>query len=280
VQVTVLNDVHTCTSRSRRRATKPSCKWVASKAVSILRKYPQMGTKELQIKLQDDHKCTVGYDTVWRGKEKALEFLYGTWEENFQVLYSWKAEVMKRSPDSIIEIDCKVVKGRVHFHRFFCALGPCIEGFRSSCIPWLSIDSTALNGRWNGHLAAATGVDGHNWMYPVAFGFIDSETEDNWIWFMSQLHKAIGDLPVLAMCTDACKGLGNAVKHVLPQVEQRECFRHLMQNFIKGYPGERGGHMWPAARAYDKEIYEKHMAAVYASNPKVKEWLEAHHNLM
>ncbi|NP_001170540.1 uncharacterized protein LOC100384556 [Zea mays] len=37
VVVTVLNDVHTCTSSSRRRTTTPSCKWVASKAVSILR---------------------------------------------------------------------------------------------------------------------------------------------------------------------------------------------------------------------------------------------------
>jgi hypothetical protein len=93
MQVTVLNDVHTCTSSSRRRTTTPSCKWVASKAVSILRKYPHMGTKELQVRLQDEHKCTIGYDTVWKGKEKALDELYGSWEESFQLLYNWRAEV-------------------------------------------------------------------------------------------------------------------------------------------------------------------------------------------
>jgi len=37
-------------------------------------------------------------------------------------------------------------------------------------------------------------------MYPIAFGFIDSETEDNWIWFMSQLNKAIGNAYPLAIC--------------------------------------------------------------------------------
>ena len=47
------------------------------------------------------------------------------------------------------------------------------------------MDSTALYGRWNGHLAAACAIDGHNWMYPVAFGFIDGETTDNWTWFMT-----------------------------------------------------------------------------------------------
>jgi hypothetical protein len=178
MQVTVLNDVHTCTSSSRRKTTSPSCKWVASKAVSILRKNPQMVVTELQMKLQDDYKCIIGYDTVWRGKGKALDQLYGTWKESFQLLYNWKVEIIRTMPDSVIEIECKVVEGKAYFHRFFCSLGPCTEGFRSGCRPWLGVDATALNGRWNGHLAAATGVDGHTWMYLVAYGFIDSETED------------------------------------------------------------------------------------------------------
>jgi hypothetical protein len=40
-------------------------------------------------------------------------------------------------------------------------------------------------------------------MYPVTFGFIDSETIDIWTWFMTQLYKAIGDLPILAILSDA-----------------------------------------------------------------------------
>jgi hypothetical protein len=69
------------------------------------------------------------------------------------------------------------------------------------------VDSTCINGRWNGHLAIATTLDGHNWMYPIYFGFIDGETKDNWIWFMTQLRKVLGNIDKLAICTDACKGL-------------------------------------------------------------------------
>jgi transposase-like protein len=65
-------------------------------------------------------------------------------------------------------------------------------------------------------------------MYPVAFGFIDGKTTDNWTWFMTQLHNALGDVPILAVCTDACKDLEKTVKDVFPNAEQRECFRHLM----------------------------------------------------
>ena len=38
---------------------------------------------------------------------------------------------------------------------------------------------------------------------------------------MTQLHKAIGDLPVLAICTDACKGLEKVVKNVFSHAEHR-----------------------------------------------------------
>ena len=68
---------------------------------------------------------------------------------------------------------------------------------------------------------------------------------------MEQLRKAIGVLPRLAICTDACKGLEGAVMEVFPWVEQMECFRHLMENMKKQFTGDvYAANMWPAARAY------------------------------
>ncbi|WVZ88700.1 hypothetical protein U9M48_035187 [Paspalum notatum var. saurae] len=205
VMVTVLIGKHNCTSSARRKTTTPTSAWVASKAIHHLKINASMGPKELRSRLEEKHKCKIPYDTIWKGRQLALKELHGCWEESFQMLFNWKAEVLNRMPGSVIEIDVKEEDGKVCFHR------------------------------WNRHMAAATGIDGHNWMYPVVFGFIDGETEDNWVWFMNQLKKAIGDLSLLAVCTDACKGLENAVKLVFPQAEQRECFRHLMQNFVKRF---------------------------------------------
>jgi hypothetical protein len=125
-----------------------------------------------------------------------------------------------------------------------------------------------------------TALDGHNWMFPVAFGFFDAETTENWTWFMSQLKKAIGDPPVLAVCTDACKGLENAVKNVFPKAEQRECFRHLMGNAVKKFQGEKFSHMWPAAKAYKKSKFDWHMKQVFMEEAKVHTYLELYHNLL
>ena len=129
IKVTVLVDQHDCISSSRVKTITPSQKWVASKAVSIIRVSPNIGAKELQKKLQDKYSVTISYDTVWRGREKALAEVNGKWEESFEMLYRWKAEVLKRSPGSIVEIDVPEIDGNVYFHRFFCALKPCIDGF-------------------------------------------------------------------------------------------------------------------------------------------------------
>jgi len=64
--------------------------------------------------------------------------------------------------------------------------------------------------------AYANAIDGHNWLYPIAFMFFDSETKKNWTWFMEQLGKALGPMNHLAICTDACKGLEAAVKKGFP----------------------------------------------------------------
>jgi hypothetical protein len=253
--------------------------WVASKAISILQNDPTIGCKELKEKLEERYGLTLGYQTVWKGKDRAEREIYGSMKQSFQYLFNFKAELELRSPGSIVEVDVKKVNGKIHFNRFFMALKPCIDGFRSGCRPYLSIDSTALNGRWRGHLASCTALDGHNWMFPVAIGFIDSETDENWTWFMSQLNKAIGPVSPLAICTDACKGLENAVKKVFPAADQRECFRHLWGNFSKKFKGDVYTRMWPAARAYRPQVFNYHMNKVIAENPEVDAYLKIYHNL-
>lgn len=105
--------------------------------------------------------------------------------------------------DSVVDIDAHVEDGKVYFSWFFCAFGPCFQGFCEGCRPHISIDSTTLNGKCNGWMPSTTSVDGHNWMYLVAFGFFEVETKESWIWFMEHLYKAIGEPDPLAVCSDA-----------------------------------------------------------------------------
>ena len=75
----MLVDKHDCVSSERMQITTPSCKWVASRALDILRIEPNIGTKELKTRLETNpsHKCTIGYDTVQWGKKEHLKRFMG-----------------------------------------------------------------------------------------------------------------------------------------------------------------------------------------------------------
>jgi transposase-like protein len=94
---------------------------------------------------------------------------------------------------------------------------------------------------------------------------------------MEHLRRAIGDPPLLVVSSDACKGLENAVKDVFPHVEQRECFRHLMENYVKRYGGTEN--MYPAVRAYRKVVHD-HYKAIVRSKTDVTAWLDQYNSLL
>ena len=136
--------------------------WVAEKAIPFLRKDANMGAKKLQKELEEKYNVTIGYGTVWFGRQIAGENIFGTWEESFALLFNFKAEVELKMPGSVVEIHVINKDDGVYFHRFFCCFKPSIDGFLNGCRPYLSIDSTALNGRWDGHMPSAVALDGHN----------------------------------------------------------------------------------------------------------------------
>jgi hypothetical protein len=199
-------------------------------------------------------------------------------------LWNFKAELLAANPGSVCEIDIKKVRkngGIVHyFNRLFVAFKPCIDGFLAGCRPYLGVDSTFLTCKYTGQLAAAIGVDGHSWMFPVAFGIFEKENTKNWVWFMQQLKLCIGDPEGLAIHTDACKGLENAITPVYPSCEHRECMMHLMLNFKKKFKGDILDNMWPLAWTYETEKHESLMAEIEAISPEAIAYLKKQHNCL
>jgi hypothetical protein len=160
--VKVLPAEHMCPSTTMADGKMASKSWVSDRVGDWLRKHPSAGAKEVQNKLEDEFHVKVSYNKAWSGRQVALDQIHGSWEENFQLLYNFKAELENRCPGSIVEIDCKMVDNKMVFSKIFVALKSCIDGFIHGCRPYLGIDSTHLTGKWKGQLAAAAGIDGHN----------------------------------------------------------------------------------------------------------------------
>jgi hypothetical protein len=170
----------------------------------------------------------VPYKRVYKGKNLAMYKIYGPWDKTFDNLYRLKAQLEESSPGSFLIIDHHTIKNKIRFNRLLFALKPCVDGFPRGCRPYLAVDSTFLTGRFRGQLCIAYAVDGHNWMYLVAVGVIDSETNENWVWFMERLREAICTLEGLIFCVDCGQAVMNGVSEVFPTAEHRECMYHLV----------------------------------------------------
>ncbi|XP_015698107.1 uncharacterized protein LOC102713218 isoform X2 [Oryza brachyantha] len=203
IQVKKVPYPHTCQSTRRQGICVGVTQfWVCSQVIDWLKEDGNIGPTELQRRLKEHHKILVPYKRVYKGKYLAMDKIYGPWDKSFNNLYRLKAQLEESSPGSFLVIDHHTINKKIRFCRLFFALKACVDGFLRGCRPYLAVDSTFLTGRFRGQLCIACAVDGHNWMYPVAVGVIESETNDNWIWFMEKLREAIGTPEGLTFSTD------------------------------------------------------------------------------
>lgn len=170
--IQINSDDHKCPSINWVESKMTSLGWVAQMAIPLLKKKPSMGATAVKEFLDDKYGVDINYQTVWYGRQRAADKLFGKWSDSYDCLYRFKAEVELRSPGNVVEIDTVTVDGKVHFTRFFCAFKACIDGFVYGCRPYISIDSTHLNGEWNGQMPAALALDGHKLDVSTSIWFV------------------------------------------------------------------------------------------------------------
>nr|XP_043633613.1 uncharacterized protein LOC122604814 [Erigeron canadensis] len=185
--------------------------WIAEAVKDKLKSDGDVSPADLKKWLMKTYSVEIPYLKVYRGKEQAYTDMYGKWEDSFLKMDIFKEELISRNPGSVVEIDFEIDGDKKRFLRFFILLAACSKGFLVGCCPYISLDACHLKGKFNGVLAAATGIDGNNSIFPIAYGVLESENTKSWTWFLESLKKAIGTPNGLVISSDMQKGLEGAI---------------------------------------------------------------------
>ncbi|KAL5537977.1 hypothetical protein UlMin_045921 [Ulmus minor] len=229
------------------------------------------GPKGVQTFARRKVGAQISYYKAWSGRKHAHTLIRGSPEQSFHILPSYFHMLEKLNPGTVTRIE---VDGESRFKYLFLAFGVAIRGFRYMR-KVVGIDGTFLKGQYRGILLVATAQDGNGQCYPLAWGIVDSENEDAWTWFLTQLKEVIGDTDELALISDRAPSIKKAISTVFEKAHHGACAWHVAQNIKNNFKCvDIMGSYWSAVNAYRCENFVGYMTEISHRYPRVAKYLE------
>jgi len=192
-QIKSYKDEHTC---SREFWIKnANRKWVAKQLVPELMHLTWSDAFDF---LKEKRGVHVGESQVFRAMKLARTIVEGTEKDQYKLLADYCEELKNRNEGSTVELSVKFNNpdnpgAPGVFDRLYICLEACKRGFKNGCRPLIGLDGCFLKGYYGGEFLTAVGQDGNNAYFVIAYAFVDSETKDTWMWFLTKLLEDLGD---------------------------------------------------------------------------------------
>lgn len=235
--IRTIHKAHTCGGITHLGHQQASVQWVANSVEHHLRENPNCKPKEILEEIHRVHGITLSYKQAWRGKERIMASVRGSFEEDYRLLPQYCDQIRRTNPGSIALVYGDSADNC--FQRLFVSFQASIYGFLNACRPLIGLDRTPLKSKYLGTLLVATSFDGDGGLFPLAFGVVDEENDDNWMWFLSELHILleinVENMPRLTILSDRRKGIIDGVDANFPTAFHGFCMRHLCDSFQKEF---------------------------------------------
>lgn len=156
----------------------------------------------------------VHYRKVWEARKKAIERLFGDWNESYHLLPDWMNILTITNPGTKVEWKTSLLEGISGHVRLICvfwAFGASIEGYKH-CTPQIQIDSILLYGKYRGKLLIAISMDANDNIFPLAFAIVEEESVDSWSWFLTVLRTHVTQREGICLISGCHAGIDDALR--------------------------------------------------------------------
>ncbi|XP_024016359.1 uncharacterized protein LOC112089836 [Eutrema salsugineum] len=132
------------------------------------------------------------------------------------------------------------------------------------------IDGAHLKGKYGGCLLTASCQDGNYQLFPIAFGIVDGENDNAWIWFFRKLIEVIPDRHDLVFVSDRHN------TRVYPMAQHCACVVHLQRNIQAIFKKRPLNYMVSkAARAFLQSDFYDHFEEIHETDEGCASYLTA-----
>lgn len=272
-----IEGMHTCGKNAQLGHHQASVDWIVNLIEERLRYNVNYKPKDILEDIQKQYGITIPYKQAWRAKERGLTAIYGSFEESYCLLPAYCEQLKKYNPGSIANV---LTSGAEHwFQRLFISFSASIHGFLHGCLPLISLSGLELKSKYLGTLLSVTSFDADGGLFPVAFGIVDIETDESWVWFLSEFHKLLEmnteTIPKLTILSDGRKGIIDAIKKKFPSASHGLCIHHLTESVNKEFKNSRLVTLiWRAAYSITTTSFKERMAEIEEVSPDAAKWIQ------
>lgn len=273
-----MNSKHTCEGASVKAGYRATRGWVGNIIKEKLKASPNYKPKDIADDIKREYGIQLNYSQAWRAKEIAREQLQGSYKDAYTLLPYLCEKIKETNPGSAVTF---TTKDDSSFHRLFVSFHASISGFQQGCRPLLFLDTTPLNSKYQGTLLAAVAADGNDGIFPLAFGVVDAETEDNWHWFLQELKSAVPMSQPITFVADFQNGLKKSLAEVFTDCFHSYCLRHLAEKLNRDLKGQFShearrfmvNDFYTAAYAPKFEGFQSSIESIKGISPEAYNWV-------
>ncbi|XP_049398625.1 uncharacterized protein LOC125862560 [Solanum stenotomum] len=272
-----LEGTHTCGKNAQNGHHQASVDWIVNFIEERLRDNINYKPKDILHDIYKQYGITIPYKQAWRAKERGLQAIYGSSEEGYCLLPAYCEQIKKTNPGSHAEVFTAGSDSR--FQRFFISFYASLHGFLNGCLPVICLGGIQLKSKYLGTLVSATSFDGDGGVFPLAFGVVDEENDDSWMWFLLELRKALEmsteKIPPLTFLSDGQKSIADAVKRKFPSSCHAICMQYLSESISSDFKNSRLVQLlWKAAYSTSTRGFKEKMAEIEEVSSDAATWLQ------
>ncbi|XP_043698965.1 uncharacterized protein LOC122649788 [Telopea speciosissima] len=287
--IKTLNPNHICQRLSIKKEGVTAA-WIAKKLTSNVKVDSHMNINVMEEYLSEKYGVKANKTKLYRAKCIVNEETDGSHARAYKKLENYGLMVKERNPGTEFVIEYqnanrygqeqhRALLVNPQFKRLFICFDACKQGFLKGCRPFIGLDGCHLKGVYGGVLVSAIAIDGNNGMFSLAYGVVETECKDSWLFFLHHLLGCIGTVTPagepFTFMTDKQKGLIEAIGIKFPVAHHRHCSRHLYNNFKTQFRGGLAlrGYFWRASKSYNATGFQRAMNAMKEEKPEAYEWL-------